>query len=154
MRVRLFALSLLACLLASACGGGGGDAGPFADLHLQPAHDTPADGRAVAVDPAGGMVYLAPGLTIAGADIVSVHVGADPDPVLDIHVGAAAGRRIEALTADQIGKRLAITANDRVLTVATITGPVSDAIRISGETMEEVATMRNAMRKPAADTVP
>ena len=153
MRVRLFALSLLACLLASACVGGG-DAGPFADLHLQPAHDTPADGRAVAVDPAGGMVYLAPGLTIAGADIVSVHVGADPDPVLDIHVGAAAGRRIEALTANQIGKRLAITANDRVLAVATITGPVSDAIRISGETMEEVATMRNAMREPAADTAP
>lgn len=153
MRVRLFALSLLACLLAGACAGGG-DAGPFADLHLQPAHDTPADGRAVAVDPAGGMIYLAPGLTIAGADIVSVHVGADPDPALDIRVDAAAGRRIEALTAGQIGKRLAITANDRVLTVATIAGPVSDAIRISGETMEEVATMRNAMRKPAADTVP
>ncbi|MCD9028753.1 hypothetical protein LDO26_11100 [Luteimonas sp. BDR2-5] len=154
MRHTLHFFSLLACLaLLAACNGRDAHdpAGTWGELGLHHVHDMPGTDRIPATSPHGDPVFLEHVLTVAGDDVLSVDVGADPTPVLDIRFSDAAGQRIEAVTAASIGRQLAITSGDRVLAVATVAGPFSSSVRISGETLEDARAMRNAMRRDAAE---
>ncbi len=71
---------------------------------------------------------------VSTADVASVAVGEDYEgqPVLNLKMTKAAAPRILAATEARIGRRVAFTVGDRVMTVATIRGPFGEAMQVSG----------------------
>ncbi len=68
------------------------------------------------------------------ADVASVALGMDStgQPVLNLQMTEAAAPRILAATEARVGRRVAFTVGDRVLTVATIRGPFGKAMQVAG----------------------
>lgn len=69
------------------------------------------------------------------ADVRSVALDTDAytgTPVLNLQLTEEAGTRMLAATEARVGKRIAFTVGDRVLTVATIRGPFGKAMQVNG----------------------
>mgnify|MGYP003583139530 CR=1 FL=1 len=68
------------------------------------------------------------------ADVRSVALDTDHTgtPVLNVQLTDEAGARMLAATEARVGKRIAFTVGDRVLTVATIRGPFGKAMQVNG----------------------
>lgn len=87
---------------------------------------TDAEGQALAL--------LEPPFLVT-ADVRSVALDTDAYtgvPVLNLQLTDAAGTRMLAATEARVGKRIAFTVGDRVLTVATIRGPFGKAMQVNG----------------------
>ncbi len=84
------------------------------------------DGRPLAV--------LEPAL-ITTADIASIALARTEqgqEPVLNLTMTDAAAPRIQAATEARVGRRVAFSINDKVLSVATIRGPFGKAMQVAG----------------------
>ncbi len=69
------------------------------------------------------------------ADVRSVALDTDGytgTPVLNLELTDEAGTRMLAATEARVGKRIAFTVGERVLTVATIRGPFGKAMQVNG----------------------
>ncbi len=69
------------------------------------------------------------------ADVRSVALDTDAytrTPVLNLELTDEAGARMLAATEARVGKRIAFTVGDRVLTVATISGPFGKTMQVNG----------------------
>ncbi len=69
------------------------------------------------------------------ADVRSVALDTDAytgTPVLNLELTEEAGTRMLAATEARVGKRIAFTVGERVLTVATIRGPFGKAMQVNG----------------------
>jgi preprotein translocase subunit SecD len=85
-----------------------------------------ADGRPLAV--------LEPAF-ITTADIASItlaQAAQGQEPVLNVTMTDAAAPRIQAATEARIGRRVAFSIGDKVLSVATISGPFGKAMQVAG----------------------
>jgi preprotein translocase subunit SecD len=82
----------------------------------------------------GVMLALLEPPFISTADVASVAVGEDyaGKPVLNLQMTDVAAPRILAATEARVGRRVAFTVGDRVMTVATIRGTFGEAMQVSG----------------------
>ncbi|MEG2805116.1 hypothetical protein [Stenotrophomonas sp.] len=80
------------------------------------------------------LAVLEPAL-ISTADIASValaQTGQGQEPVLNLTMTDAAAPRIQAATEARVGRRVAVSVGDKVLSVATIRGPFGKAMQVAG----------------------
>jgi len=71
---------------------------------------------------------------VSTADVALVALGVDGagQPVLNLQMTDAAAPRILAATQARVGRRVAFSVGDRVLTVATVAGPFGKAMQVAG----------------------
>ncbi|KLI99885.1 hypothetical protein [Luteimonas sp. FCS-9] len=146
---------LVLCAVLALPGCGGTPAGPavserYADLelHLEPARDEAPGSdapRAWTTDD-GRTVHLRHVDTIPGTDIRSIRtvVGGDR-PAVAFELAAPGAARLQALTADHVGRTLGLVANDRLLIAANIAGPFSGSFQVSTETHEDAERLRRSL---------
>lgn len=91
-------------------------------------HSTPLKGRD------GTPLLLKEPPLVTTADVASVALGMDAtgQPVLNVQMTDAAAPRILAATQARIGRRVAFSVGERVLTVATVAGPFGKAMQVAG----------------------
>ncbi|WP_312319780.1 hypothetical protein [Stenotrophomonas sp.] len=96
-------------------------------------------------DAAGQPLSLLEPPFLVTADVRSVALDTDAytgTPVLNVQLTEEAGARMLAATEARVGKRIAFTVGDRVLTVATIRGPFGKALQVNGlEDLEDAQQM-------------
>jgi len=130
---------LLMLAAATLVGCSGASAPPPAHPPTPPHPSVRVDLRVV--DPDGPVVVQWKGERLAlrapalatRADIVDVSV--DPGagyPGINFTFSPAAGERLGRATPDLLMKKVALTVNDQVLTVATVSGPFADALQVRG----------------------
>lgn len=139
MRWKALGLSMALCVFGVAgCGYGkapdAAAASPVkAKLEWRLASHAPTP-DAVQADYHGQPVYLAPQalLVVEDAATVSLADNGDGQPALDLRFPGH-GQRLTQATEQNVGKPIALLADGRVLTVATIMAPLpGDSLRISG----------------------
>ncbi|WP_282247097.1 MULTISPECIES: SecDF P1 head subdomain-containing protein [Stenotrophomonas] len=107
---------------------------PHVRLLMREVDEQAAPGSTRLKDRDGATLALREPPFISTADVASVAVGEDYEgrPVLNLKMTAAAAPRILADTQVRIGRRVAFTVGDRVMTVATIRGTFGEAMQVSG----------------------
>lgn len=139
MRWKALGLSMALCGFgATGCGYGkapdAADASPVkAKIEWRLASHAPTAGY-VQADDHGQPVYLAPQalLVVEEAATVAPADNGDGQPALDLRFPGH-GQRLTQATAQNVGKPIALLADGRVLTVATLMSPLpGDSLRISG----------------------
>ncbi|MBB5943833.1 MULTISPECIES: SecDF P1 head subdomain-containing protein [Xanthomonas] len=160
MRWMALGLSMALCVFgATGCGDGkapdAADASPVkAKMEWRLVSHTPAPDYAQA-DYHGQPVYLAPQplLVVENAATVAPADNGDGQPALDLRFPGH-GQRLTQATEQNVGKPIALLADGRVLTVATIMAPLpGDSLRISGlqDVQEQQRAFALLTRAPAAD---
>jgi preprotein translocase subunit SecD len=107
---------------------------PHVRLLMREVDEQAAPSSTLVKDRDGAPLALREPPFISTADVASVAVAEDYEgqPVLNLKMTEAAAPRILAATQARIGRRVAFTVGDRVMTVATIRGTFGEAMQVSG----------------------
>jgi preprotein translocase subunit SecD len=106
-----------------------------ADVELRLAQDDPSAGFVEsAVGTTNETVYLAPTALVTGRDLVSVGLSKDETRSLSITMtfSEAAGEKLKTASAANLGKRIAILIDGKVVSAPKVMSEVSTAVAISG----------------------
>lgn len=105
------------------------------------------------VDGAPVEVRLQPLPAVAPDQVASVAINTDEYGfvVLDLQLGQTGTQRLRQVTAGNIGKRIAVVADGRALTVATVMGEIGNGqVRISGLELAEAQTLQRRLTTATA----
>lgn len=108
---------------------------PQARILMREVDEHGSAGATLLKDPDGRPLAVLEPAFITTADIASVGLGQSPQdqqPVLNLVMTDAAAPRIQAATEARVGRRVAFTIGDTVLSVATIRGPFGKAMQVAG----------------------
>lgn len=108
---------------------------PQSRIQMREVDATGASTSSELKDRGGNALFLKKPAFLTTADVASVSVGKDIHngrATLELHMTAAAAPRLLAATEARVGKRVALTVGDQVLTVATISGPFGESMQVTG----------------------
>lgn len=108
---------------------------PQSRIQMREVDATGASTSSKLKDREGNALFLKKPAFLTTADVASVSVGEDIHngrATLELHMTAAAAPRLLAATEARVGKRVALTMGDQVLTVATISGPFGESMQVTG----------------------
>ncbi len=111
------------------------------DMRFHFATDKPTNGYMKVTDPDGGTAYVEPIPLLTEQDVVSAsaqHDSADRPSVM-VTFNDAAGARLNAITADSIGEKMAIFVDDELVSCPKIMSAIGSRAQISGDFTEERA---------------
>ncbi len=96
------------------------------------------------------LIYLHEEPVLTREDIAEARAGTDNNrPAIDISFTKAGQEKLGKATSENIGKRLAIVVNDKVIFAPTIRSKIADRAQISGNfTKEEAEKLAQSMRPP------
>ncbi|MCF7750253.1 hypothetical protein KQ945_05815 [Bacillus subtilis subsp. subtilis] len=108
---------------------------PQARLLMREVDEHGRAGSTLLKDPDGKPLAVLEPAFITTADIASVGLGQSPQdqqPVLNLTMTDAAAPRIQAATEARVGRRVAFSIGDKVLSVATVSGSFGKAMQVAG----------------------
>lgn len=105
-----------------------------ATLEIRLAVATALPGGIDAPDPQGQMLHLSPDVAVTGSDIktVAIAMSGNADYAVEVDVSTAAGDRLRKLTQANIGSRLAILVDHKVVSAPTIRDAAGGRFQIVG----------------------
>ena len=132
--------SLVVAMLALTCGAstavGAEPARDFSSrIELRLAEDAPADGLTAAkIGEDGETIYLSAEAIATGRDLTRAGLGKEPQGALriDLEFDKAAGEKLAKISAANIGKRIAIVSDGKVISAPTVRSEISTEVAISG----------------------
>ena len=104
-------------------------------IELRLAEDAPADGLTAAkIGDDGATIYLSADAIATGRDLTRAGLGKEPQGALriDLEFDKAAGEKLEKISAANIGKRIAIVSDGKVISAPTVRSAISTEVAISG----------------------
>lgn len=108
---------------------------PQARILMREVDEQGSAGATVLKDAQGQPLAVLEPAFISTADIASLSLGTadhSGEPVLNVMMTEAAAPRILAATEARVGRRVAFSVGDKVLSVATIRGPFGKAMQVAG----------------------
>lgn len=132
---------LSTALLLVACGDRGGPAyppGSDVQFHLGALNARP--GYGLAELPSGAhAIYLDPNIVVGARDIVYVRDSGCRDGVcsVDFKFSPEGGKRMLRASEASVGGQMAIVVDGKVVSLANISGPIKDGLRLSTASEEE-----------------
>ncbi|MGO9308257.1 MAG: protein translocase subunit SecD [Spirochaetia bacterium] len=101
------------------------------------------------LDELKGYTVLHQEIGLNGTEITNAQVGRDPltgQPTVNFILTAAGGETFYKLTSANVGKRLAVSLDNKVKAQATIQEPIRDQVRVNGFTASEAADLALTLR--------
>lgn len=107
------------------------------------AEDKPRDGLEEAtVEGTMEKVHLHKTAALTSADVATAKASVDPktrDPIIEIKLTEAGAKKLEKLTGDNIGRRLAIVVNGKVVSAPVIQSKIGESANVTGKFTQEEA---------------
>lgn len=101
------------------------------------------------LDELKGYTVLHQEIGLNGTEITNAQVGRDPltgEPTVNFILTSAGGETFYKLTSANVGKRLAVSLDNKVKAQATIQEPIRDQVRVNGFTASEAADLALTLR--------
>jgi len=101
------------------------------------------------LDELKGYTVLHQEIGLNGTEITNAQVGRDPltgEPTVNFILTSAGGETFYKLTSANVGKRLAVSLDNKVKAQATIQEPIRDQVRVNGFTAKEATDLALTLR--------
>ncbi len=119
-------IPLWAILILSACSKSGEQRAPCPSIEVSVVADMPSDsGRSVALSN-GKRVFLTGAPLLTTIDVASAHASlTEGQYVLNLDISAKAARRVQAFTAQNVGRTMVFLVDGRIIRTPTIRDPIT-----------------------------